>query len=182
MDHGIWIRFETSCLALAMNCVGNCVAPVQVVQVWTHLQPGCILPPFGRLVKAMMLGRHLAHSRALSLPVPAILVFVDSLLAPFHLDLSQDSCALRFFEAFNVPARWSIQAVHPFLVEDHLTLVATLQTVLVCLSGCTLQVSPLFVQGWRFTRLPKPGRRRVSAQVVEPRPSACSDRIRGCAS
>ena len=78
-----------------------------------------------------------------SLPDPKILVFVDSFLAPFHLDLSQGSCFLRFFEAFNVPARWSLRVVHPFLLEDHLTLVTTLQAILVCLSGCTLQVSPL---------------------------------------
>ena len=111
---------------VAMNCVGNCVAPVQVLQilflVWPHLQPNHELPSFDRLLRAMVFGKPPLQAfcrfacegvwilgfqpLARCLPDPKCLLLADLVCAPFQLETNQGFSQEALWKALNVAWTW----------------------------------------------------------------------------
>ena len=149
--------------ALAMNCIGNCVAPTQALQIlhalWPSLCPQCQVPSFEHMVKSMLLGkpplRSLRrfscngtwtlgyHDVDRSLPDPKCLLVVDSVCAPFGLNLEGGVQTGNVLLAANVAPCWSDVERQIFLEEDFVQVTVSLATVKVLLRDCCFRFSPL---------------------------------------
>ena len=148
---------------VAMNCVGNCVAPVQVLQilflVWPHLQPNHELPSFDRLLRAMVFGKPPLQAfcrfacegvwilgfqpLARCLPDPKCLLLADLVCAPFQLETNQGFSQEALWKALNVAWTWLPTELQVYFEDDFVLVFADLRKVRVLLHGCCLLVSPL---------------------------------------
>lgn len=153
--------------ALAMNCIGNCVAPSQALQIlhalWPFLCPQSQVPSFEHMVKSMLLGkpplRSLRrfscngiwtlgyHDVDRSLPDPKCLLVVDSVCAPFGLFLGGGVQTGDVLLAANVAPCWSDVERQIFLEEDFVQVMVYLATVQVMLRDCCFRFSPLTTVG-----------------------------------